>query len=117
MGIVKHASREVNARRRTALPPAGSNRPLSPTVDRRPVKDCLDCTISRMQHRRLCREHWEEFMRWLTRNFRTVEYRHDSPTERDRMVRKWVETEADNESAHSTAGADVGPATMTVQSS
>ncbi len=106
MGIVKEASREAGARRRTALRPADRNGPLSPAVERRPVKGCLDCTISRMQHRRLCREHWEEFALWLTRNFRTVEYRRASPTERNRMVRKWVEAEADNDSQQAMPARD-----------
>jgi len=65
----------------------------APPATRLPAsKDCLDCTISRSTGSRLCWEHWVEFMLSLAHTFRSGEFRHATPTEKDRMVRNWVIT-------------------------
>jgi len=57
-------------------------------------KNCLDCTIARIQGHRLCWQHWLEFRRWWSRDDKTPAYRRATPTERDRAVRGWLETRA-----------------------
>ena len=55
------------------------------------AKDCLDCTLSRLRHHRLCQQHWQAFMFWLVDARKSIEFRRASPTERDRIVRNWAE--------------------------